>query len=107
MEAADRAQLFKTTVKQVGYRHGILPSFMAKPHASLPGCGGHLHISLWKLDGLSNVFYDKDDPHHMSLLMKQFLAGVLHALPEILPMYLPNINRYLDQKFIIHYFFFP
>lgn len=97
IEAADRAQIFKTAVKQVGYRYGIIPSFMAKPDASLPGCGGHLHLSLWGLDEKSNVFYDKDDPQRMSTLMRQFIAGVLHALPDILPMYLPNINRYVKR----------
>ena len=29
-EAADRAVLFKSGVKEIGHRHGILPSFMAK-----------------------------------------------------------------------------
>jgi glutamine synthetase len=93
IEAADRAQMFKTAVKQIGYAHGIIASFMAKPIASLPGCGGHLHLSLWNLDKTSNLFYDKSDTHDMSSLMKHFVAGVLQALPDLLPMYLPNVNR--------------
>ncbi len=47
LEAADRAVLFKTAVKEIGYRHGILASFMAKQTSKLPGCGGHIHQSLW------------------------------------------------------------
>jgi len=47
LEAADRAVLFKTAVKEIAYRHGILASFMAKWNAALPGSGGHFHLSLW------------------------------------------------------------
>ncbi|MBN20897.1 MAG: glutamine synthetase [Bdellovibrionaceae bacterium] len=92
LEQADRAVLFKTAVKEIGYRHQILPSFMAKWNANLPGCSGHLHQSLWK-DG-KNVFYQDDHPHKMSPLFKSYLAGQIKCLPEILPFYAPNINSY-------------
>jgi glutamine synthetase len=93
MRAADRAQIFKTSVKQVGYKYGIVPSFMAKPMTELPGCGGHLHLSLWNEHGTSNLFCDPADPDGMSGVLRHFVAGVLRLLPDILPMYLPNINR--------------
>ena len=35
--AADRAVLFKTGAKEIGHRHGIMPSFMAKWRQDLPG----------------------------------------------------------------------
>lgn len=92
LEAADRAVFFKTGVKEIASRHGITPSFMAKWHPDLPGCSGHLHQSLWK-DG-QNLFYDAEDPKKMSEEMKSFIAGQLHALPYILPMYAPTINSY-------------
>ena len=47
LEAADRAVLFKTGVKEIAYRHGVLPTFMAKVSETLPGCSGHVHQSLW------------------------------------------------------------
>src|SRR5206468_11972168 len=47
LEAADRAALFKTGVKEIASRFGILPSFMAKWNTQLPGCSGHMHQSLW------------------------------------------------------------
>jgi glutamine synthetase len=43
---ADRAALFKLSSKQLGAIHGVMPSFMAKPHPGLPGTSGHIHISL-------------------------------------------------------------
>ena len=47
LEAADRAVLFKTGAKEIGHRFGIMPTFMAKWNADLPGCSGHIHQSLW------------------------------------------------------------
>jgi len=70
-----------------------MPSFMAKPSSKLPGCGGHMHQNLTDLQG-NNVFYDEKDPDRMSGLFRHFLAGQMHCLPEILPMYCPNINSY-------------
>jgi len=94
LEAADRAALFKTAVKEIAYRHGILASFMAKWNQKLPGCGGHLHLSLWDGAGRKNVFHDGDDPKRMSAAFRSFLAGQLRCLPEILPLFAPTVNSY-------------
>ncbi|HVI47971.1 MAG TPA: glutamine synthetase family protein [Chitinophaga sp.] len=94
LTAADRAVLFKTAVKEIAYRHGIIATFMAKWNEALPGCGGHVHQSLWDEQQQENLFYDYDDPLHMSGLMKQYVAGQLFCLPHILPMYAPTVNSY-------------
>jgi glutamine synthetase len=94
LEAADRAVLFKTAVKEIAYRHGILPTFMAKPSEALPGCSGHVHQSLWSADGSQNLFYDKHVTTGMSSLMESYIAGQLLCLPHILPMYAPTVNSY-------------
>jgi len=90
-EAADRAVLFKSGVKEIGHRHGILPSFMAKFSEHLPGCSGHIHQSLWSANEEKNLFYD---PKGMSALMESYIAGQLYCLPEILPMFAPTVNSY-------------
>ena len=94
LEASDRAVLFKTAVKEIAYRHGILPTFMAKISEQLPGCGGHLHQSLWDEQGKHNLFYDADDEFKMSETMKSYVAGQLFCLPHVLPMYAPTVNSY-------------
>jgi glutamine synthetase len=94
LAAADKAVLFKSAVKEIAYGHGILASFMAKWNESLPGCSGHLHQSLWSTDQQQNLFYSETDPHHMSDVMKHYVAGLLHCLPYVLPMYAPTINSY-------------
>ncbi|MBO9618202.1 MAG: glutamine synthetase [Niabella sp.] len=92
--AADRATLFKTAVKEIAYKHGVMATFMAKIHESLPGCGGHVHQSLWDASSKKNVFYDEKDKQKMSATLKQYIAGQLHCLPFILPLFAPTINSY-------------
>ncbi|HEV3412173.1 MAG TPA: glutamine synthetase family protein [Puia sp.] len=92
MEAADRAVLFKSGVKEIAYRHGVLPTFMAKVSETLPGCSGHVHQSLWR-DGV-NLFHDPSAASGMSQLMESYMAGQLYCLPDILPMVAPTVNSY-------------
>lgn len=94
LEAADKAVLFKTGTKEIAYRHNLIASFMAKWDVDLPGCSGHVHQSLWDVNGKENLFFDEKDPDSMSGIMKSYLAGQLYCLPYILPMYAPTINSY-------------
>jgi glutamine synthetase len=94
LEAADRAVLFKTGAKEIGYRMGIMPSFMAKWNSSLPGCSGHIHQSLWDLNKEKNLFYDESNPLKMSKTFEHYLAGQMRCLPEILPFFAPTVNSY-------------
>lgn len=91
--AADKSVLFKAAVKEIASRHGIIASFMAKWNHDLPGCGGHIHQSLWNNQG-QNIFFDASAPNKMSEVMKSYIAGQLACLPYILPMYAPTINSY-------------
>lgn len=94
LEAADQAVLFKTAVKEIAYKHGLMATFMAKISENLPGCSGHVHQSLWDKASKKNLFHDEKDERKMSALMKSYIAGQLHCLPEILPMIAPTINSY-------------
>ncbi|WP_028296328.1 glutamine synthetase family protein [Olivibacter sitiensis] len=94
LEAADRAVLFKTAVKEIAYKHGIMATFMAKWNENLPGCSGHVHQSLWDAEGKRNLFFEGEGTHKISSLMQQYIAGQLHCLPHVLPMYAPTVNSY-------------
>jgi glutamine synthetase len=94
LEAADRAALFKTAVKEIAYKHSIIATFMAKINETLPGCGGHVHQSLWDKARKKNLFHDEKAGDGMSDVMKHYIAGQLYCLPHILPMYAPTINSY-------------
>jgi glutamine synthetase len=94
LEAADRAQLFKSGAKEIGTRFGILPSFMARWSTDLPGCSGHTHQSLWDVDGERNLFAAPDDPDGMSAVFRSYLAGILALLPELTVLFAPTVNSY-------------
>jgi glutamine synthetase len=94
LEAADRAVLFKGGVKEIAHRHGVVPTFMAKISADLPGCSGHVHQSLWTADGGRNLFFDPSTSTGISKVMESYIAGQLFCLPHILPMVAPTVNSY-------------
>jgi glutamine synthetase len=94
LNAADKATLFKTAVKEIAYNHSIIASFMAKWNKDLPGCSGHIHQSLWDSKSKQNLFFEEKAENRMSDLLKSYLAGQLFCLPHILPMYAPTINSY-------------
>jgi glutamine synthetase len=94
LAAADKAVLFKSAVKEIAYRHKMVASFMAKWNTKLPGCGGHIHQSLWDKTGTENLFFDSERTNNMSELMEHYIAGQLACLPEILPMFAPTVNSY-------------
>jgi glutamine synthetase len=93
LEAADRAVLFKTGTKEIAYKHEIIASFMAKWNASLPGCSGHVHQSLWDTNKKQNLFFSSS-AEGMSEIMKQYIAGQLYCLPHVLPMLAPTVNSF-------------
>jgi glutamine synthetase len=92
LEAADRAVLFKSSVKELAYGYGVVASFMARWNEDLPGCSGHLHQSLWQGD--TNVFFDEGSKLKLSTTGQQYLAGILHCLPDLLVMFAPTVNSY-------------
>ena len=93
LEAADRAALFKTAVKVVCQRRGLMATFMAKWSPDYPGQSGHTHVSLVGEDGAS-AFYDAGGLHQMSPVMAAFLAGCQRCMPEALAMVAGTVNSY-------------
>jgi glutamine synthetase len=95
LASADKAALFKTFIKVIAQRRGLLATFMAKWSKDWPGCGGHIHMSLWRKgkDGLS-AFHDPKAPHRMSKTMRHFVAGQQALMPELLALVAPTVNSY-------------
>jgi glutamine synthetase len=93
LEAADRAALFKTFVKVLAQRRGLMATFMAKWSEQLPGQSGHLHVSLTRKSG-SSVFYDQAAAHTMSEEMRWFVGGQQALMPELLAMVASTVNSY-------------
>ncbi|HRG98085.1 MAG TPA: glutamine synthetase family protein [Polyangiaceae bacterium] len=98
LRMADKAALFKTLAKEIGFRHGAMPTFMAKWNPNLPGSSGHLHQSLWgKAPGSDeevNLFYQEGAPAELSALGGSYLAGQLALMPELTALLSPTVNSY-------------
>jgi len=93
VRGADKAALFKTAAKEICARHGVMPTFMAKWSKDLPGCSGHLHESLWTLDG-QPVFLDPRGYKGMSKTMQHYVAGQVALLPAMTALIAPTVNSY-------------
>ncbi|WP_370277262.1 glutamine synthetase family protein [Pontibacterium sp.] len=92
--AADKAALFKTFMKVLAQRNGLMATFMAKWSNDYPGQSGHIHISLKHRDGSGSAFYDPKQPHGMSEIQRHFLAGQQRLMPEFLSLIAPTVNSY-------------
>jgi glutamine synthetase len=93
LEAADRAALFKTFLKVLAQRRGLMATFMAKWSHHWPGQSGHIHMSL-KGKGGKPVFQDARAPDGMSKLMRHFVAGQQALMPELLGLVASTVNSY-------------
>jgi len=90
--AADKAALFKTFTKVLLQRRGLMGTFMAKWSNDYPGQSGHMHVSLERAG--TNAFFDADDNDGLSTTMRQFLAGQVKYMPQVLPMVCSTINAF-------------
>jgi glutamine synthetase len=93
LAAADAVVLFRSAVKQVCQRRGLLASFMCRP--ALPNffsSGWHLHQSLTSREDGGNAFASLEAA--LSGVGTQYVAGLLdHALPMTL-FSTPTVNGY-------------
>jgi glutamine synthetase len=94
LEAADKAALFKTILKILCQRRGWMATFMAKWSRDWPGQSGHLHSSLLDTGSGAPIFFDQDDPLHISERMRWYVGGQQALMPELLAMLAPTVNSY-------------
>jgi glutamine synthetase len=93
LAAADAVVLFRSAVKQICQRRGLLASFMCRP--GLPNffsSGWHLHESLISHQDGTNAFASADD--WISRTGRQFVAGLIeHSMPMTV-FATPTVNGY-------------
>jgi glutamine synthetase len=93
LRAADRAILFKTFVKTVAQRRGLMASFMSRWSLDWPGQGGHIHLSLLDRDG-NAAFHAADAPEGIGDTMRHFIGGQQALAPELCALFAPTVNAY-------------
>ncbi|AES69849.2 glutamate-ammonia ligase-like protein [Medicago truncatula] len=88
-KAADNLVYTREAVRAIARKHGLLATFIPKYTLDDVGSGCHVHLSLWQ-NG-QNVFMSSDESskYGISTLGKEFMAGILHHLPSILPFVAP------------------
>lgn len=94
IDAADRAFVFKNTVKEYLLTQGLLATFMTKPYKGLSGSCSHFHVSLFRLEDGRNAFLDTADLDGMSGTMKSFVQGILDHARAAQAMWNPTPNCY-------------
>jgi glutamine synthetase len=96
-EAADKALLFRTAVKQICRRNGYHASFMASPKiANTFPSGWHMHQSLTK-DG-ANAFVAESGDGPLSDAGMAYLGGLLANAGGSSLLTTPTINGYKRQR---------
>jgi glutamine synthetase len=101
VRAADEQLLVRETIRGVAARHGLVASLAPKPWPENAGNGGHIHFSLWDLDGGSNRFHDASAPDRLSGEARSFMAGVFEHLPGLCGLTAPSFNSY--HRILPHY----
>jgi len=89
---ADFAQLYKFIVKEIAQENGYYATFMPKPVFGQNGSGMHTHMSIF--ENGRNLFFDGNNPYHLSELAQNFVAGILHHIKEITLVTNQWVNSY-------------
>jgi glutamine synthetase len=93
---ADEAFLFKRIVRQVALDHGVYATFMAKPMSDQPGSAMHIHQSVLDVETGRNVFSTGNGRD--SALFRSYIAGLARLLPQISPLFAPNVNSFRRMR---------
>ncbi|WP_201746174.1 glutamine synthetase family protein [Veronia nyctiphanis] len=92
LQLADQIFVFKRTLREAALKHNVVATFMAKPITNEPGSAMHLHQSIIDVETKKNIFTSQDGT--MSSLFLNHIAGLQNYVPEMLPMFAPNVNSF-------------
>ncbi len=93
---ADQVLMFKRIIRQVALKHGVYATFMAKPMEHQPGSAMHIHQSIVDAKTGQNLFANHDGSD--SELFMHFIGGLQKFLPQITPMFAPNVNSFRRMR---------
>lgn len=94
LTTADNAVTFRIALKVIAQMNGLYATFMPKPIRGISGNGMHVHQSLTYLATGANAFSDPGDPHGLSRIAKQFIAGQLLHARGMCAVLAPLVNSY-------------
>jgi glutamine synthetase len=94
LETADRHLVFKNGIKEIAAQEGRAATFMAKWTMDDVGSSCHVHASLRDTEKGEPVMPDPSHPSGLSVVGRQFLAGLLYAARELAWCSAPTVNSY-------------
>ncbi len=92
LNMADKTMTYRIVVKEIARQHGFYATFMPKPIFGENGSGMHVHQSLFA--GKQNLFFDGNDPYHLSKMAKGYIAGIMKHAREIIAVTNQWVNSY-------------
>ena len=93
LRAADNHLAFKDVVRARAREAGLVASFMPKPFEHLPGCGLHVHLSLWDATGDREASCGAGDDM-LSETGRRMAAGLLAHARGLSGVGSPIVNSY-------------
>jgi len=94
LDIADKMVTLKYCAKRIAQIHDLHATFMAKPIMNMPGCGMHVHQSLFDTAGQKNAFYDPNQKYYMSETAYHFIAGQIKHIKAMSAVLCPTVNSY-------------
>lgn len=94
LQTADNAVTFRVVLKTLAQQNGLYATFLPKPIRGISGSGMHVHQSLMYKANNTNAFADPGDPHGLSTIAKQFIAGQLAHARGMCAILAPLVNSY-------------
>ena len=98
VHVCDQVLLFKRIVRQVALEHGVYATFMAKPMENQPGSAMHQHISAVDNRTGRNLFGEGKGKEGLSTAFRHFVGGCRRLLPEVAPLFAPNVNSFRRMR---------
>ncbi|MCC6314232.1 MAG: glutamine synthetase [Thermomicrobiales bacterium] len=92
IKAADDLVALKDVTRAVARQEGLVASFMPKPFENAAGCGLHIHLSLWNVDGSSAMEGDDGHPSGFSPVGRAFMGGLLAHARALCGIGAPTFN---------------
>jgi glutamine synthetase len=96
LKLADQVFLFKRAVRAVAKQHGVYATFMANPMAGQPGSAMHIHQSVVDIETGKNLFANANGRD--SALFRSHVAGLVKLLPQVAPLFAPNVNSFRRMR---------
>lgn len=92
LQAADNIMTARTIIEEVALREQMVATFMPKLFIDQPGTGMHLHLSLF--EGKENAMFSPSGQYQLSVIGRQFIAGLLAHARELSVLTNQYVNSY-------------